>query len=109
MAPRLRALSDAADLAVVLARAGAELVLHGHNHRDTLNWCDAPGGRIPVVGIASGSAARQHKGEPLARYNLIKVRPIETGWAIEMTGRGMLSPGGGIVDLDRQVLTQHAG
>lgn len=100
-APRLRALSDAEGLRDVLERAGAELVLHGHNHRDMLDWCEAAGGRIPVIGIASGSAGRRHKDEPLARYNLVKVRPQETGFAIEVTGRGLLAPEGGVVEIDR--------
>lgn len=105
-APPRRGLADAAKLETVLATHGAELVLHGHNHRDTLVWCDGVAGRIPVLGIASGSAMRGHKGEALGRYNLIRVRggPQDGGWRIEVVGRGLASPTSGVVELDRQVL-----
>lgn len=104
-APPRRGLTDAAAFEQVLARHGAELVLHGHNHRDTLVWCDGEGGRIPVLGIASGSAIRGHKGEALGRYNLISVlRSAGGGWRIEVTGRGLASPSSGVVELDRRSL-----
>ena len=103
-APKLRALRDAGALQDVLQRRGAELVLHGHNHRDTLVWCEGPKGALPVVGISSGSAGRHHKDEPLARYNLVRVRPGDDSWVIEVTGRGLRSADGAIVELDRHVL-----
>lgn len=104
LAPKSRALGDAVELAGVLSRAGAELVLHGHNHRDMLNWADGPNGQIPVLGIASGSAGRRHKDEPLARYNLMRVRRVGQAWAVEVTGRGLASPSGVAVELDRYLL-----
>lgn len=104
LAPKSRALTDAAALADVLAQSGAELVLHGHNHRDMVNHGDGPVGRIPVVGIASGSAGRRHKDEPLGRYNLVRVRRVDEDWSIEITGRGSKTPDGPVVDLDRHVL-----
>ena len=107
LAPDARALKDAKELAEVLHRTGAELVLHGHNHRDTLNWGEGPAGKIPVVGIASGSAGRRHKDEPLARYNLVRVRRVDEGWAIELTGRGLVALGGGVVELDRRLLAHQ--
>lgn len=52
----VRGLRDRAALAQVLGRAGAELVLHGHEHRDLVNHMTGPGGwAIPVRGIPSGS------------------------------------------------------
>lgn len=101
-APARRGLSDAPGFERVLAGVGAELVLHGHNHRDSLVWLEGAGGPIPIVGIASGSAARQHRNEPLARYNLIRVRRIGAGFGIELTGRGLSVSGGPVVELDRQ-------
>ena len=108
-APQLRALRDADGVQAILQRRGAELVLHGHNHRDTLVWCDGPKGAIPVVGIASGSAGRHHKGEPLARYNLVRVRPSDGRWMIEVTGRGLRTADGDVVELDRHVLSEQRG
>lgn len=107
-APTRRGLTDASELAEVLRDEGAELVLHGHDHRDTLHWAESRSARIPVVGIASGSAGRRHKGEPLARYNLITVRRTDESWSIEVTGRGLATADGGIVDIDRPVLTPPA-
>lgn len=104
LAPKARALRDANALAGVLARGGAELVLHGHNHRDMLNWSDGPNGKIPVVGIGSGSAARRHKDEPLARYNLVHVRRASEAWAIELVSHGLASPEGEVVELGRRLL-----
>jgi 3',5'-cyclic AMP phosphodiesterase CpdA len=83
-APR-RGLQDAEDLAEVLTHCGAELVLHGHNHRDSLVWHPAREHPIPVVGVASGSASRTHGPEPLARYNLFRFESD----GIEMIVRGI--------------------
>lgn len=101
-----RGIADAAALEAVLARAGAELVLHGHNHRDTLVWCEGERWRVPVLGIASGSAGNRHKGEALGRYNLIRVRGKDGGaWCIEVIGRGLTAGASGVVELDRKVLS----
>lgn len=105
-APPLRALRDAADLERVLSAHGAELVLHGHNHRDMLSWCHGPCGRFPVLGIASGSATRPHRDEPLARYNLIDVSRLDDGWRVEVRARGLAIVGGPVVELGRTVLSE---
>lgn len=107
LAPKSRELRDADKLAGVLSRVGAELILHGHNHRDMLSWGDGPNGKIPVVGIASGSSGRRHKDEPMARYNLVRVRRVDEAWAIEVTGRGLISPTGGVIELDRRLLAHE--
>jgi 3',5'-cyclic AMP phosphodiesterase CpdA len=53
-------LVDAPALAAVVARCGAELLLHGHNHR-TREYQLATGGRpAPVFGAASASALGAH-------------------------------------------------
>ncbi len=41
----------------VLARQGAELVLHGHDHINSLEWLDGPEKPVPLVGVPSASAA----------------------------------------------------
>lgn len=107
-APPRRGLSDALELEAILERQGAELVLHGHNHRDTLVWLDTRDKAVPILGIASGSASRRHKGEPLARYNLVRVEPSPGGWTLDITGRGFAVSGGPVVELDRQRLEAHA-
>jgi 3',5'-cyclic AMP phosphodiesterase CpdA len=49
-------LTDASALRAVLARHGAELVLHGHSHRTSVQLLDAAPGPIPIVGVPSASA-----------------------------------------------------
>lgn len=95
-APR-RALLDAVDLATVLSERGAELVLHGHNHRDSLVWHPGKERLIPIIGVASGSATRTHGPEPLGRYNLLRFSDD----GIEIRVRGLGAEGGGIVDIAR--------
>jgi 3',5'-cyclic AMP phosphodiesterase CpdA len=57
-AGRSKRLIDAAALIHVLARHGAELLLHGHDHLHMINWLAGPdGSRIPAVGVHSASAA----------------------------------------------------
>jgi 3',5'-cyclic AMP phosphodiesterase CpdA len=67
-----RNLKDRAALAEVLARAGADLVLHGHDHQDERTELAGPGGRrIPVIG--AGSASYTGGAERRARYNLYEI------------------------------------
>ncbi|HEX2842445.1 metallophosphoesterase [Hyphomicrobium sp.] len=88
-APPRRALQDAVELTEVLERYGAELVLHGHNHRDMLAWRTSAGRGIPVVGVASASAAVRHKDEPSARYNLIRLRREDGIVHVDCETRGL--------------------
>jgi 3',5'-cyclic AMP phosphodiesterase CpdA len=101
-AKRFRGLEDAAGLEAVLSRHGAELVLHGHNHRNMLAWCATGARALPVVGAPSAALGRHHKGEPLARYNLYRI--AGPPWEIELVGRGLAEAGGEIVELERRIL-----
>jgi 3',5'-cyclic AMP phosphodiesterase CpdA len=97
-AKRLRGLEDAAELESVIARHGAELVLHGHNHRRSVHFMQAPGGRAPVVGVASASAkAGAHS--PGAAYNLFKIERRGEDVAITARSRGIGRGSAEIVDL----------
>jgi 3',5'-cyclic AMP phosphodiesterase CpdA len=51
-----RRLNDAARIEALLAAEGAELVIHGHNHRHSVAWLKGPRRPVPVVGVASASA-----------------------------------------------------
>ncbi|MCU0670226.1 MAG: metallophosphoesterase [Myxococcota bacterium] len=66
---RRRQLDDAAALRAVLARSGAELVLHGHTHRTSFAEIPGPAGPIPVVGVPSSSSIGT-KPERRARYHV---------------------------------------
>lgn len=101
---RWRALEDADALTEVLRRAGAELVLHGHNHHETLHWTRGPASQIPVCGAASASAGRRHKLEPLGRYYLYCLTNCDAGWQIEQVVRGLTDDGLDVREHSRQVL-----
>ena len=67
-----RNLRDRAALQALLARTGADLVLHGHDHRDYFNELPGPDGtRIPVVG--AGSASYDGPPDRRARYNVFEI------------------------------------
>lgn len=101
-----RGLRDAKELAAILTRHGAELVIHGHNHRAMLAYQSSLAGDIPVVGAPSASLSRAHHGEQLARYNLYRIDPAD-GPRIEMIGRGLAEPDGPVIELERQLLLPH--
>jgi len=99
-APTSKALVDADALAHCLETHGAELVLHGHNHSNTVVFKRWSGGVIPVVGITSASIGRAHKAEPLGRYNLYRFAAPGQASPIEMIGRGFSTPDSPIVELE---------
>jgi 3',5'-cyclic AMP phosphodiesterase CpdA len=58
-----RRLEDGPALCAILARAGAELVLHGHTHRAACDTIASARGPIPVLGVpATSSAVRSRPG-----------------------------------------------
>jgi 3',5'-cyclic AMP phosphodiesterase CpdA len=73
---RRRELRDAAALRAVLARVGADLVLHGHTHRMRVGSLPGPAGPIPVVGARSASDVGL-RPEKRAQYHLYEVEPYE--------------------------------
>ena len=67
-----RNLRDRDGLGAVLARAGADLVLHGHDHADQKAELPGPDGRkIPVIG--GGSASYGGRPERRARWNIYEI------------------------------------
>lgn len=100
-----RGLLDARRLEEVIARCGAELVLHGHNHSNSLVWAEGAQGRVPVVGIAAAGMSRMARGNHgLARYNLLRFFDEAGMLSIELVGRGLSAEGGGVAEVERQVL-----
>lgn len=95
-----RGLTDARAFEAILARHGAELVIHGHNHRRMLAMLRSPGGPTPVVGAASASAvpgSARHR----AAWNLYAIERLGEFWSIEMRVRGLLPGSLEIGDLER--------
>ena len=98
-------LKDAAALADVLRGHGAELVLHGHNHRRMINTLAGPDGAIPIVGVPSASARRAHRADNLASAHFYEFRKIEGQRAsIILVARGLAAGGGVVEQLERTVL-----
>lgn len=69
---RVRGLKDRDALAELLAEVGADLVLHGHEHRDLYFELPGPDGAIPVRGIQSGTY-EAGKADRRARYRVYEV------------------------------------
>ncbi|MET0278170.1 MAG: metallophosphoesterase [Pseudorhodoplanes sp.] len=100
---RFKRLLDAGKFRDVLARHGAELVLHGHDHVNSVVWLAGPERRIPAIGVPSASAAGG-EGE-LAAYNLYSIAKSGNGWNCGMVTRGFRRGSDGIQEIGRQELT----
>ncbi|HUF86114.1 MAG TPA: metallophosphoesterase [Thermohalobaculum sp.] len=85
-------LTDGPALSAMIARHGAELVLHGHNHRAELSWIDAARGRVPVIGAPSCSM-RPGAGHDAAAWFRIEVARAGAGWRLTLAERRIDSSG----------------
>lgn len=68
----LRALRDRGALLAVLRRAGCELLLHGHEHRDLRGQVPGRDGPVTVIGVGSGTF-RHPDPARRARYNIYHI------------------------------------
>ncbi|WP_149538674.1 metallophosphoesterase family protein [Siccirubricoccus phaeus] len=80
---RRKALSDREGLRAVLARHGAELVLHGHHHRTLSGELPGPSGPIPVLGAPQALAG----GGAQPGWSLLRIARDGPGWRVEVTER----------------------
>lgn len=102
--PFHRDLKDAAALRAVLAQSGAELVLHGHDHRAALGQVETgQGGSIPVVGVPSASAG-PNDDRGAGAYALYRVSGSPGMWRCEMERRGYDPADGAVATRKTQVL-----
>ena len=99
----LKRLTDGAQLQAVLRKAGAELVIHGHDHVQRLTWLDGPDRLIPVVGVPSASASSGGRHQP-AGYNMYEIDGAPGAWRCGMIARGFERGGREIKELARQTL-----
>ena len=67
-----RRLRDHAQLEALLARAGAELVVHGHRHRTWVGSLPGPQWPIPVAGVRSASDVGL-RPDRAAQYHLYRI------------------------------------
>jgi len=100
----LKRLVDGARFRDILARHGAELVIHGHNHRHQTVWLDGPTARIPAVGVPSASETPPGEHDP-AGYNLYRIDGGPDGWRCEVVSRGLV--GSDVVETRREVLADN--
>jgi 3',5'-cyclic AMP phosphodiesterase CpdA len=69
---KIRGLRDHAAFAEVIAAHGAELIVHGHEHRCMSEELVGPEGPVPVRGISSGTY-HHNKPERTARYRIFDI------------------------------------
>ena len=95
-----RGLSDARRFETLIAKHGAELIIHGHNHRHSVVHIAGPGGPVPVIGVASASAVpgtERHR----AAWHMYEITRDGDRWTVEGVIRGMKAGENEVVELGR--------
>ncbi len=89
----------------MIARHGAELVLHGHTHLATTHWIDGPAGprTVPVIGVPAGGQAHGEAKTP-AQYNLFEIDGDAGGWRTRLVRRGVVGSDAAIEDYGEEIL-----
>lgn len=103
-ARRSRELVDAAAFEAMLARKGADLVLHGHNHTFSLAWRPGVGRDVPIVGVPSCSIGPLGHGEK-ATWHLFRIEGDGASPQITVEQRGFELDGTVML---RQQIALHA-
>jgi 3',5'-cyclic AMP phosphodiesterase CpdA len=86
LAPPRKALTDAADLQAILQSEGADIVLHGHNHRRMFNTLTTQSGTVPVHGVTSASS-NGHGGHQVAEWHRYSVSRQKGTWRTKVRVR----------------------
>jgi 3',5'-cyclic AMP phosphodiesterase CpdA len=100
-------LLDGQDFLATIAQAGADLIIHGHDHIHQVSWVDGAGRRVPVVGVPSASAAPRGHWQP-AGFNLYRIDGTAGAWRCEMASWSMTKTGE-TVETGRRMLTRAQG
>jgi 3',5'-cyclic AMP phosphodiesterase CpdA len=96
-----RRLVDADLVRAPVSRAGAELIIHGHNHKTSVGAIAGPEGAVPVVGAPAASRLpNEHRAG--GAYLLFDVDPGPG--TVTMTERGIRVPGGPVETLSERNL-----
>ena len=99
-----KSLDDQEALRSVLAKHGADLVLHGHAHEALVGSVPGPNGSaIPVLGVPSASA--KPSGHSPARWHAIEIEDAPAGRRqVRIVARGIEPGREGLVELGRYSL-----
>lgn len=91
----------------VVARCGAELILHGHTHQPTRLALAGPRGEVPVIGV---SAATQRPGghRPPAGFNLFGIEKAGGGFIIRHSFRQASGDGPGFRETRAETIVSPA-
>ncbi len=72
----------------IIEQEGAELILHGHTHKSTINAIKGNlGDEVPVIGVAAASAHALSGADP-ARYNLFEIEKMGNKFSCTMSEMG---------------------
>jgi 3',5'-cyclic AMP phosphodiesterase CpdA len=85
---RFKRLTDRAAFRAMIAKAGCELILHGHDHRSEVARIAGRNGPVPVLGVTSASAAPDSK-YGRARYHLIRIEREGAAWRFKVEVRAL--------------------
>lgn len=82
-----RGLADANTFCEIVAEEGAELILHGHNHRWMHNAVAGPFGEVPVLSVPSAGSVGMPDGRYRAGYSLITIVDGGETWEMRVQAR----------------------
>ncbi|MER2607158.1 MAG: metallophosphoesterase [Siculibacillus sp.] len=87
----------------VIRAHGAELILHGHTHRATVEWLEGRDRPVPLVGVPSASRnpGSERRG---AGWNLFEIDGTPGAWRTTRIERGFRDAASGIVEISRSRL-----
>ncbi len=99
-ATTMRNLTDARDFEAIVTQHGAEVILHGHNHKRSIAHLKSDAamttnGRIPVIGVPSASSTAKSLRQRAA-YHLIRIERQGEVWHVSARARGLMPNGGEI-------------
>lgn len=99
-----KALEDQEALRAILAKRGADLVLHGHAHESLVGAVPGPNGAaIPVLGVPSASA--KPSGHSPARWHALEIESLPDGLRrVRIVARGIEPGREGLTELGRYSL-----
>jgi predicted phosphohydrolase len=102
--PEHKRLTDADDFREVIARSGAELILHGHEHRFRFSELPGPCGPVPVFGVPSASMFPRGAHAAAGQYHLYRIEEGVEHWVIDTRIRTYRADLGHFVESGRKQL-----